>query len=99
MKTTKITLSWKSPEPGRATITFPATDSAEIEGLHQYLRAIHDTDYGDTVPRITQKEGEGNPKTNAWGRLASTLRYDTGEGVYTSDIETFKSRGIVRCDD
>ena len=47
MKTTKITLSWKSPEPGRATITLPATDSAEIEGLHQYLRATFDTDYGD----------------------------------------------------
>lgn len=98
MKTTKITLSWKSPEPGRATITLPATDSAEIEGLHQYLRATFDTDYGDTIPRITQKEGEGKPKADGWERLATALRYDTGEEVYAYDIEVFKTRGIVRYD-
>lgn len=96
MKTTKVTLSWYSPEPGKTVITFPAEDRAEIEGLHQYLRAILDTEYGDSVAKISQKDGEGRPRPDAWKRLATALRYDTGEEVYAYDIPNFKDRGILR---
>lgn len=99
-----IASRWSEPIPGEdAKVAVLTEDESAILSIAlSWVEEKAGQEWGDTIPRVDlhPTEASGGDLLSfkeAMSDVATTVRYDTGEGIYDEDCPAFKAAGVVRC--
>jgi hypothetical protein len=90
-----VVLKWTEPEQGSATMSITDATDVEIAKIAKWVKAQAGEDWGQTIPSISKTKREPESQVSLED-FASSIRYNTGEEVYTEDCPVFADRGIKR---
>ena len=88
-----VKIEWQEPEDGDWSFTVSNVTDQELQNIRTWAKQEAGSEWGVTIPSITLDKGE-HWEVIPMKDFASSIRYDTGEKVYSSECPEFKKRGI-----
>jgi hypothetical protein len=92
---TTVQLKWLEPEPGKAKLNIPLSQD-EVTVLIEFMKGQVGESYGDTVVSLKVLPYDSKVEPIDINQLATEIRYNSGEGIYSDDYPLFSNNGISR---
>lgn len=91
-----IRLQWEEPDYGDCLYDVKLSQQ-EVDDLIAYLKSSAGAEYGITIPSVTVvKKTHRDVEKVTVQELADSLRYSTGESIFSTDFNIFHSFGVDR---
>jgi hypothetical protein len=95
-----VKIWWSEPDNGSETIQLVDASEADVNDIINWAKKEAGTEWGTTIPGIRLQKSTsaimGKVELMPLASFADSIRYSTGEGIYSSDCPEFSAKGIER---